>query len=245
MFNEKKLLLALGCVLIGCFAMGQAEAVDLFSDGFESGDFGTGGWTTQNSDAAVKERAANTGTYGAEAAKVTWIEKAISTVGYETIHVKYYRQTKGFDSGENLYVEWFDGSSWNPLETVQKASYGDGLQDKVCGAGADENAGFKIRFRTNGNKVNEYAFIDDVVISGTATAADTDPPTPDPMTWATPPYSTGTSSIAMVATTATDASGVEYYFQCTSGGGNDSGWQDSTSYEDTGLAPDTQYCYTV
>jgi hypothetical protein len=74
---------------------------------------------------------------------------------------------------------------------------------------------------------------------------DTTPPTPDPMTWATAPYSTGTTSIAMVATTATDVSGVEYYFDCTSGGGSDSGWQDSTSYTDTGLSPDTQYCYVV
>ena len=74
---------------------------------------------------------------------------------------------------------------------------------------------------------------------------DTDPPTPDPMTWATVPYATGSSSIAMVATTATDASGVEYYFSCISGGGHDSGWQAGTSYEDTGLQSATQYCYTV
>jgi hypothetical protein len=79
----------------------------------------------------------------------------------------------------------------------------------------------------------------------TGAPVDTTPPSPDPMTWATPPYSTGTSSIAMVASTATDASGVEYYFTCTSGGGNDSGWQDSTSYEDTGLSSATQYCYSV
>jgi hypothetical protein len=65
------------------------------------------------------------------------------------------------------------------------------------------------------------------------------------MTWSTVPYATGSSSIAMVATTATDASGVEYYFTCTAGGGNDSGWQDLTSYEDTGLSPSTQYTYTV
>ncbi|MHC4498409.1 MAG: Calx-beta domain-containing protein, partial [Planctomycetota bacterium] len=74
---------------------------------------------------------------------------------------------------------------------------------------------------------------------------DTTPPSPDPMTWATAPYATGSTSIAMTATTATDTSGVEYYFECTSGGGNDSGWQDSTSYTDTGLTPDTQYCYRV
>ncbi len=49
----------------------------------------------------------------------------------------------------------------------------------------------------------------------------------------------------MTATTASDASGVEYYFACVGGGGNDSGWQDSATYEDTGLSPDTQYTYTV
>ena len=49
----------------------------------------------------------------------------------------------------------------------------------------------------------------------------------------------------MTATTATDVSGVEYFFDCTAGGGNDSGWQDSASYTDTGLSSNTSYTYTV
>jgi hypothetical protein len=65
------------------------------------------------------------------------------------------------------------------------------------------------------------------------------------MTFATAPHATGTTSIAMVATTASDASGVEYYFTCTAGGGHSSSWQSSTSYSDTGLSPGTQYTYTV
>ncbi len=48
-----------------------------------------------------------------------------------------------------------------------------------------------------------------------------------------------------MATAATDPAGVEYYFTCTAGGGNDSGWQDNVTYEDTGLAPEGQYAYTV
>jgi len=55
----------------------------------------------------------------------------------------------------------------------------------------------------------------------------------------------GPMSIRMTAATASDPSGVEYYFEETSGnaGGDDSGWQDSPFYRDTGLSPDTQYTY--
>ena len=53
------------------------------------------------------------------------------------------------------------------------------------------------------------------------------------------------TEITMTATGASDLSGVEYYFTCVSGPGNDSGWQDSETYLDTGLTPGTQYTYTV
>lgn len=76
-------------------------------------------------------------------------------------------------------------------------------------------------------------------------ALDLTPPTPNPSTWATAPYATGSNSISMTATTASDVNGVEYYFTCTAGGGHDSGWQSSSTYVDTGLAASTQYTYTV
>ena len=84
------------------------------------------------------------------------------------------------------------------------------------------------------------------VISGSYLSPyDTGIPTPNPMTWAAQPHPTGSRSISMTATTASDPSGVEYSFACTSGGGHNSGWQDNPSYEDTGLNPDTVYTYTV
>jgi hypothetical protein len=76
-------------------------------------------------------------------------------------------------------------------------------------------------------------------------AGDTDPPTPDPMTWASPPAADGPNSVRMTATAASDPSSVEYYFECTAGGGNDSGWQDSATYADTGLSPTSSYTYRV
>ena len=66
---------------------------------------------------------------------------------------------------------------------------------------------------------------------------DRTPPTPDPMTWATPPYATSSTSIRMVATTASDDSGVQYYFQCTSDANYNSSWQDSPIYQATSLKP--------
>jgi hypothetical protein len=74
---------------------------------------------------------------------------------------------------------------------------------------------------------------------------DTDFPTPDPMIWSTLLHPTSSSSISMTAMPALDRSGVEYYFTNTSGGGHDSGWQSSPTYEDTNLVPDTIYTYTV
>jgi O-glycosyl hydrolase len=74
---------------------------------------------------------------------------------------------------------------------------------------------------------------------------DTTPPEPNQMTWALEPTATGESSIEMTATEANDISGVEYYFDCLTTGGHDSGWQDETYYEDTGLNPNTEYFYSV
>jgi len=136
-----------------------------WTDGFESGDLVTGGWTTSG-NASASNKAEYTGTYGAQLKGTAWMEKAISTTGFTAIHVKYLRKTKGLDSGEYLYVEYHDGTQWNELEATQATSWAS--QDKTCGSGADNNAGFKIRFRTNASNANEYAYIDDVEITGTA-----------------------------------------------------------------------------
>jgi hypothetical protein len=86
-----------------------------------------------------------------------------------------------------------------------------------------------------------------VVVLGEAGPPDTDPPTPDPAEWLTVPYATSESSITMVAETASDPSGVEYYFDeiTANPGGNDSGWQPSPEYTDDGLIASTTYTYTV
>jgi len=84
-----------------------------------------------------------------------------------------------------------------------------------------------------------------LILSGSAPAPDTDAPTPNPATFSSPPAAISSTSIGMTATTGTDATGVEYSFVCTVGGGHDSGWQSSPVYVDSGLTASTEYTYTV
>jgi sialate O-acetylesterase len=76
-------------------------------------------------------------------------------------------------------------------------------------------------------------------------AEDTEAPMLDPMSFWAPPHATSDTSISMTANPTYDRSGVEYYFECVAGGGNDSGWQDNIEYEDSGLTAGAEYSYRV
>lgn len=77
-------------------------------------------------------------------------------------------------------------------------------------------------------------------------AVDTNPPTPDPATFASGPTAISETEITMTATLGTDPNTpIEYYFACVAGGGNDRIWQIDPSYTDSGLSPVTLYAYTV
>jgi hypothetical protein len=99
---------------------------------------------------------------------------------------------------------------------------------------------------------SDYGSLGEYFISGstppTSIVVDTTAPTPNPMTWASVPVAQSSSSIAMTATTASDASGVvEYQFQCVAGGTGctTSAWQTSSNYLATGLAAATNYSFQV
>ena len=81
----------------------------------------------------------------------------------------------------------------------------------------------------------------------TQAAMDVDAPMPSPIGWIESPVIQNGTSAYMRCAVATDVSGVEYYFDEVSGnsGGDDSGWQDSTTYLDEGLSAGLTYCYRV
>ncbi len=84
-------------------------------------------------------------------------------------------------------------------------------------------------------------------------AADTNAPLPNPMTFAVEPNALSDSRITMTATEANDIHGVEYYFtnvtrndlNDVNHNGDHDAWQDSATFIDTGLTPNTNYKYNV
>ncbi len=147
-----------------------------------------------------------------------------------------------------------NGSTWTTLweNGSEVADTSWVLQEFDLSAVADGQSTVYLRW-TMGTTDESWQYcgwnIDDVEIwAFVEEPPDTTPPTPNPMTWASPPAAASASSITMTATTASDDTPpVEYDFDFVSGGsgGTDSGWQSSTAYVDSGLSPNTSYTYRV
>ena len=235
-------------------ANATTPAFTLFSDNFDSGvdTLADGTWTRYSSSAdwidlsVYYSSPKSARIKGGSTLPGSWIQRMQNTTGYMNIHVKYARKVSNtpdaFDAGEYFYAEWStNGTTWNNLETTQDPSWA--VKDFVCASGADSNATFRVRFRVNASGATEYAWVDNVEI--TASPYDTTAPTPNPMTWFLEPEANSLTTIEMTATTATDTSGVEYFFHNTTITGHDSGWQAGTTWTDTNLSPNTLYTYQV
>ncbi len=238
--STTKVMMFILCA-VSVFA-GTAQADTLFSDGFESGDFTTGGWSEKGSPyTQVRTDSAYTGTYGARLAISGWIIKTQSTVGYSTIHVKYARKTSGLTSPESLYVEWStDGTTWNTLEQVQGVKSW-ASKDITCGTGADNNAGFRVRFRVAGNQTTDLAYIDDVEITGT-------PPLPVPGKATSPSPEDTAINVGITTdlgwTAGSDATSHIVYFG-TSSPGTLQGEQSGTTFDTGTMSNNTTYYWRI
>ena len=71
---------------------------------------------------------------------------------------------------------------------------------------------------------------------------DTTPPSPAPVISS---YTATSTSITLSATTASDESGVQYYFEDVNAPAFNSGWIANPTWTDVNLVPDTMYTYRV
>jgi len=160
-----------------------------------------------------------------------------TAISHDTIKMAAATATPGDGTSVEYY---FDETSGNPGGTDSLWQPSPVYED--TGLTRQTTYCYRVKARNTGNS-RETAWSD------TRCATTLSPPNPNPMTWATAPYASSYSTITMQATAAasTDGTGVEYFFDETSGnpGGSDSAWQDSASHTDTGLSGGVNYCYKV
>jgi hypothetical protein len=98
--------------------------------------------------------------------KISSAETPVSTSGYTSIHLKYAGYTSGFEDGEYIGADWYDGSDWHVAD--QLINNGNWTyRDITLPSGAANNPSFKIRFTTNSDRNTEWVRIDAVEVTGT------------------------------------------------------------------------------
>ena len=138
--------------------------VTLFADGFESGNITAGGWTRQNTNSFTSTAATFDGAWGARVRRTSWLQRSISTAGHGDIEVRFARRTAGLENSEWLFLEWWNGSAWTIAAQARTTTYAE--VTVTLPAAASNRSDFRIRFRTNANRNDEWADLDLVEVRG-------------------------------------------------------------------------------
>ncbi len=148
---------------------GSGGGTSFFSDGFESGDLTTGGWTVVGDPLASTENV-NTGTYScdlgsANSVTTNSIARTIDSTGKDSITLSYSVATNGLDSGVDYFRAEYDvGSGYVILEELTgDLAYAD--KSFLLPASANDNPNLAIRFYLYRTSLNEDAYVDDVVVT--------------------------------------------------------------------------------
>src|SRR3989344_214666 len=150
---------------------------ELFFDDFESGSlsgwvltkvFGGNDWANAVTNPYQGARYAQSQPMSTnEPASV--MERSISTSGYASVTVSYYKRLVGLDVADEFQAKWFDGAQWNVLEFTGSNSANDAgyvLKTFDLPANAGDNSNFKIRFECTAGAVSEYCRVDNVNVEG-------------------------------------------------------------------------------
>jgi hypothetical protein len=169
---------------------------------------------------------------------MTWATPPYATSPYSIAMVAATATSTDW-SGVEYYFEDFQ----KPQSNSGWLSYAPGQPAGWENTGLTSNTEYWYRVKAR-NKLNHLETAWSSIAPATTLPPDEVPPGPNPMTWATEPNRSSPTSIRMIATTASDDSGVEYFFQCTSDANYNSTWQVSPIYEATSLPKDI-YTFVV
>jgi uncharacterized repeat protein (TIGR01451 family) len=176
------LFAATAIVLAGLMALSlnvaEASPNTLLSDGFESAGNLTG-WTA---DAQWQEAGLVTNS-GSRAARVQGmtgstpdsLTQAVSTAGYDTVKFSYaYRIMAALEAVDHVKAQWSPdyGTTWYTAADYTNEAAGNWQNASfTLPAGANDKAGFQVRFQATFNGPLDAVRIDDVKVTGEALAA--------------------------------------------------------------------------
>ena len=163
---------------------------------------------------------------------MTWAVKPYATGPY-TIAMVATTATSTDGTTVEYYFEDYHhpayNSGWLSFEAGQEPRWED------HDLSAESTYWYRVKARNQGNQV-ETGWSER--FSARTLQEDWTPPVPNPMTWETAPHRVAAGTLSMIATEASDLSGVEYLFECVSHPAYSSGWQDSRTYQVASLLPD-------
>jgi parallel beta-helix repeat protein len=169
---------------------------------------------------------------------MTWAVKPYATGPYT---VSMVATTAASTDGTSVEYYFEDAqhpeynSGWLSFAAGQEARWGD------SDLSPESTYWYRVKARNKGNRI-ETQWSERCSVK--TLQEDWTPPSPSPMTWEVEPYRTGPGALRMVGTLASDISGVEYLFECTSNSAYSSGWQDSRTHELASLPP-SHYSFRV
>ncbi len=151
------------------------SANTLFTDSFETGL----NWA-QSSDVTWYTGSPRAGTHGVRLRQSGSITKKFSLAGYTNVSVSFSMGAYSLDtSKEKVQALYYDGTRWVEFAVIQNngAHENNALNaySVKLPALVDGLAAFGLRFKLSGNARGDFAFIDDVVVTGD-TATVTKPP---------------------------------------------------------------------
>ena len=134
---------------------------NIFSEGFESGGYSAGGWTTTNSNARITT-ASHSGAYASWLRRSTTITTTIDTSGTGGATLSFYASTSGYESSERMLAQYStNGSTWTTVATVSNST----TSYTLFSASVPASASLRIRFTTNANRNNERTYLDDILVN--------------------------------------------------------------------------------
>jgi hypothetical protein len=147
---------------LGTFGTGTYK-----SGGFGWSADGTSNWTRSGSTStAFASGAAYTGTQSLSIQGNSTVARPVNLSGVSSATLAFQLRPGVSGTGNNLKVEYYNGSSWVTLETYANVSSSTWQAKTIALPAAALTSSFQVRFNQTHSNYNARSFIDDVVITG-------------------------------------------------------------------------------